>query len=496
MRALLIYPEFPNTFWSFKYALAFIRKSASTPPLGLVTVAAMLPQEWEMRLVDMNVAPLRAADLAWADCVFISAMTVQRESTVETIDRCKAAGLPVVAGGPLFTGEWEQFPQVDHLVLNEAEITLPPFLADLAAGKAQHIYRTGEFADMRETPIPRWDLANLKQYASLALQFSRGCPFDCEFCNITALYGHRPRVKDASQVVAELDLFYNLGWRGRVFFVDDNLIGNKRHLKEDLLPAIIEWRKGKAGMPFNTEASINLADDPVLLQLMVDAGFDTVFIGIETPEESSLAECNKKQNQGRDLIADVKKLQRAGLEVQGGFILGFDSDTHSTFQRQIEFIQRSGIVTAMVGLLQAPPATRLWERMVREGRLTGAASGNNVAALTNILPKMPLDALYAGYNAVLSHLYAPEHYYARVITFLREFRPPRVSEPIDREQVKALFRSIGRLGIAGKERLQFWKLLVWTLFRRPRLFPQAITLSIYGYHFRRLFEMQQVAAGD
>jgi len=218
MRALLIYPEFPNTFWSFKYALAFIRKSASTPPLGLLTVAAMLPQEWELRLVDMNVTPLRAADLAWADCVFISAMTVQRESAVETIDRCKAAGLPVVAGGPLFTGEWEQFPQVDHLVLNEAEITLPPFLADLAAGKAQHIYRTGDFADMRETPIPRWDLANLQQYASLALQFSRGCPFDCEFCNITALYGHRPRVKDASQVVAELDLFYDLGWRGRVFF--------------------------------------------------------------------------------------------------------------------------------------------------------------------------------------------------------------------------------------------------------------------------------------
>jgi len=496
MRALLIYPEFPNTFWSFKYALAFIRKSASTPPLGLLTVAAMLPQEWELRLVDMNVTPLRAADLAWADCVLISAMTVQRQSAVETIDRCKAAGLPVIAGGPLFTGEWEEFPQVDHLVLNEAEITLPPFLADLAAGKAQHIYRTGDFADMRETPIPRWDLANLQQYASLALQFSRGCPFDCEFCNITALYGHRPRVKDASQVVAELDLFYNLGWRGRVFFVDDNLIGNKRHLKEDLLPAIIEWRKGKTGMPFNTEASINLADDPVLLQLMVDAGFDTVFIGIETPEESSLAECNKKQNQGRDLIADVKKIQRAGLEVQGGFILGFDSDTHSTFGRQIEFIQRSGIVTAMVGLLQAPPATRLWERMVREGRLIGAASGNNVAALTNILPKMPLDALYAGYNAVLGHLYAPEHYYARVITFLREFKPPKVSEPIDREQIRALFRSIGRLGIAGKERLHFWKLLLWTLVRRPRLFPQAITLSIYGYHFRRLFEMQQAAAGD
>lgn len=494
MRVLLVYPEFPDTFWSFKRALEFIRKSASTPPLGLLTVAAMLPPEWELRLVDMNVTPLQDADLAWADCAFVSAMIVQRASTNEAIDRCKAAGLPVVAGGPLFTGEWEQFPRVDHFVLNEAEITLPPFLADFAAGRAQRLYTTDQFADMHTTPIPRWDLANLKQYATLAIQFSRGCPFDCEFCNITALLGHRPRVKTASQIVAELDLFYDLGWRGHVFFVDDNLIGNRRYLKEDLLPAIIAWRKGKTGMPFNTEASINLADDPVLLQLMADAGFDSVFIGIETPDESALAECNKKQNQGRDLVADVKRIQRAGLEVQGGFILGFDSDTQGAFQRQIDFIERSGIVTAMVGLLQALPATRLWDRMAHEGRLMGAASGNNVAALTNIMPKMPLDALYAGYNAVLSHLYAPEHYYERVITFLREFTSPKVTAPIDGEQIKALFRSVGRLGIAGKERLQYWKLVFWTLLRKPRLFPLAITLSVYGYHFRRLCELQQVTA--
>ncbi len=488
MKVLLLYPEFPNTFWSFKHALEFVDKSAGMPPLGLLTVAAMLPTDWELRLVDMNVSPLREADLVWADMVFVSAMIVQREATVAAIKQCKAAGLPVVAGGPLFTAEPDVCPDVDHLILNEGEITLPLFLADLAVGRAQRTYATDEYADMHVTPLPRWDLVDLKHYATTAVQFSRGCPFDCEFCNITALYGHRPRVKLASQIIAELDLFYRLGWRGRVFFVDDNLIGNRRYLREELLPAIIAWRKGKVGMPFNTEASINLADDAELMRLMVEAGFDEVFIGIETPEESSLAECNKKQNVGRDLVEDVKRIQRAGLEVQGGFILGFDSDTTSTFQRMTDFIQRSGIVTAMVGLLQAPPATKLWRRMEAEGRLTGDASGNNVDGATNILPKMPLDTLVAGYKAVLNHLYAPEHYYARAITFLREVKAPRFTIPLDGAYVRAFFRSVGRLGVVGKERVHYWKLFLWTLFRRPELFPIAITIAIYGYHFRLLAE--------
>ena len=496
MRVLLVYPVFPDTFWSFKHALEFVRKKAGAPPLGLLTVAALLPEPWEKRLVDMNVRALSDADIQWADMVFVSAMVIQRDSARQVINRCHSLGVKVVAGGPLFTIEPEEFADVDHLVLNEGEITLPQFLADLEQGEPQRLYTTDQFPDITQVPVPLWHLADLKSYETVSIQFSRGCPFNCDFCNVTVLLGHRPRTKTAEQIIAELDALYALGWRRGVFFVDDNFIGNRRVLKESVLPALIEWRRDKEGLTFNTEVSINLSDDPELMRLMSEAGFNTVFVGIETPNEDSLAECNKFQNKGRDLVESVKRLHRSGLQVQGGFIVGFDSDTPRIFQQQIEFIQRSGIVTAMVGLLQAPPATRLWERMVREGRLTGAASGNNVAALTNILPKMPLDALYAGYNAVLSHLYAPEHYYARVITFLREFRPPRVSEPIDREQVKALFRSIGRLGIAGKERLQFWKLLVWTLFRRPRLFPQAITLSIYGYHFRRLFEMQQAAAGD
>lgn len=492
MNILLLYPEFPDTFWSFKHALKFIRKRASNPPLGLLTVAAMLPPEWDKRLVDLNVRPLKDADLAWADYAFISAMTVQRESTHQVIARCKAAGLKMVAGGPLFTAEHEHFPDVDHFVLNEAESTLLPFLRDLEAGPARRVYTSDEFPDIQQTPAPLWELADLQRYATMPVQYSRGCPFDCEFCNITALFGHRPRVKNTAQVLAELNGLYRLGWRESVFFVDDNLMGNKKHLKSELLPALIAWRKGKSGMPFNTEISINLADDQDLMDLMFQAGFDAVFIGVETPADESLAECNKKQNLGRDLVADVKRIQRSGLQVQGGFIIGFDSDTPSIFQRQIEFIQKSGIVTAMVGLLQAPVGTRLYERLKHEKRLVGDFSGDNVDGATNIIPKMNLDVLKNGYRTVVDTLYAPKQYYARVKTFLKEYKAPHITIPLNSEYIRAFFRSILQLGILGKERLHYWKLFFWTLFRRPRLFPLAITFAIYGHHFRRVCDLHIV----
>jgi radical SAM superfamily enzyme YgiQ (UPF0313 family) len=489
MKILLLYPEFPDTFWSFKHALKFIRKRASTEPLGLLTVAAMLPQSWEKRLVDLNVRKLKDKDLAWADYAFVSAMVVQRESTHQVIARCKAAGLKVVAGGPLFTAEHKPFKDVDHFVLNEAEVTLPRFLRDLERGRARRIYTTTKAPDIRETPAPLWELVDLKRYATMSIQYSRGCPYDCEFCNITALFGHRPRVKTPEQILRELDGLYRLGWRESVFFVDDNLMGNKKHLKEELLPALIEWRKGKVGMPFNTEISINLADDERLMSLMFQAGFTAVFIGVETPDDVSLAECNKKQNLGRDLVEDVKRIQRAGLQVQGGFIIGFDSDTPTIFQRQIDFIQKSGIVTAMVGLLQAPIGTRLYERMKREKRLVGDFSGDNVDGATNIIPKMNLDVLQNGYRKVVDYLYAPKNYYARVRTFLKEYKPPKVTIPVAPEYIRAFFRSVVRLGILGKERVHYWKLCGWTLFRRPRLFPLAITLAIYGYHFRQVCDL-------
>ena len=488
MKVLLVYPEFPDTFWSFKHALKFVHKKAAQPPLGLLTVGAMLPKDWEVRLVDMNVTRLTERDLRWADYVFISAMIVQKASVNEVISRCKGVGVKIAAGGPLFTSEYDQFEEVDHLILNEAEITLPPFLEDLERGRPRHIYRTSDFADIKETPAPAWDLLDIKRYAAMSIQFSRGCPFNCEFCNVTTLFGHRPRIKDATQIIAELDAIYNQGWRGRVFFVDDNFIGNKRYLKKELLPALIDWRKGKKGVPLNTEASVNLADDGELMEMMVQAGFDTVFIGIETPDEGSLAECNKKQNKNRDLVQSVKTIQRAGLEVQAGFIVGFDHDTPSIFQRQVEFIQRTGIVTAMVGILQAPFGTPLYERLKREGRVLGDMSGDTDGT-TNIIPKMDPKLLKDGYRYIMSHIYSPRNYYQRVRVFLRDYKKPKINVPIDFQYVVAFFRANIRLGVIGKERFQYWKMLFWTLFRKPSMFPLAVTFAIYGYHFRKVAKL-------
>jgi len=488
MKILLTYPEFPNTFWSFKHALDFIKKKAANPPLGLITFAAMLPKDWDLRLIDTNVEPLTDNDILWADYVCISAMAVQHKSVDQIINRCHQLGRPVIAGGPLFTCEPGLFPTIDHLVLNEAEVTLSPFLKDLENGNARRIYSSEEYPDLRKTPVPRWDLLKLDNYASMSVQYSRGCPYNCEFCNVTTLLGHRPRTKVATQIIAELEALNNAGWKDNVFFVDDNLIGNRKALKTDLLPALIDWRKDNPRAQFYTEATINLADDDELIDLMTKAGFNKVFIGIETPDAQGLSECNKKQNNNRDMVADVKKMQRAGLQVQGGFIVGFDSDTPSIFQRQIDFIQQSGIVTAMVGLLQAIPGTKLYTRLKEANRLFGKISGDNVDGTTNIIPQMGHATLQRGYQDMLNHIYAPKYYYKRVRTFLREYKPLKIKSSLKFRDVKAFFLSIVKLGIIGKERLQYWQLIIWTIFRRPKLFPVAITMAIYGYHFRKIAE--------
>jgi len=489
LKVLLVYPKYPDTFWSFKYALKFISKKAANPPLGLLTIAAMLPEEWEKKLVDMNVTTLNDGDLEWADYVFISAISIQRESVKKVIAKCKRLGVKIVAGGPLFTTGYEDFEDVDHLVLNEAEITLPPFLEDLRSGCAKHIYTSKEMPDIKKTPIPLWELVSMKKYALMNIQYSRGCPFNCEFCDITLLYGHISRTKDKDQVVAELESLYSLGWRGGVFFVDDNFIGNKGELKREVLPAMIDWKdKRKHPFSFNTQVSINLSDDDELMQLMVKAGFDSVFVGIETPNEESLVECGKFQNKNRDLIACVKKIQKFGLQVQGGFIVGFDNDPPSIFEKQIKFIQKSGIVTAMVGLLNALRGTRLHQRLEKENRLLKDVSGDNTDCSINFIPKMRYETLINGYKKILKTIYSPNNYYERVSGFLKNYKPSQKKTFRFRfSYLGALFKSMLFLGIIGKERFHYWRLFFWTIFKRPRLFPLAITFSIYGFHFRKIF---------
>ena len=490
MNILFVNPVYPDTFWSFKHALKFVSKKASFPPLGLLTVAAILPSHWNKRLVDMNVQTLVDADLLWADLVFLGGMSIQEQSARTVIDHSHALGKRIVAGGPLFTARPDEFDEVEYLVLNEAEITLPLFLRDLKTGSPRHLYTTTAWADVRTTPAPLWNLARLKHYATLNVQYSRGCPFDCEFCDITVLNGRIPRTKTGPQLLKEFDNIYSSGWRSDVFLVDDNFIGNKTKLKKEILPALVGWmEQHKHPFTLSTEASINLADDEELMSLMRKADFDAVFVGIESPNEESLAECKKIPNKNRDLIQSVRRLQSNGLRVNGGFIVGFDSDPATIFQRMADFIQESGIVTAMVGLLNAPVGTRLYKRLMKEGRLLRVMSGDNTDCSMNFIPKMSYEALLNGYRSVLESIYTPKQYYARVKHFLRHYTLPHVKPfRLQSGYLKALAKSTVMLGLIGRERVQYWKLFFWSLFTRPRLFPLAITLSIYGFHFRKVFE--------
>lgn len=488
MNILMVYPTYPDTFWSFKHALKFVSKKASFPPLGLLTVASMLPEEWNKKLIDMNATNLKDEDILWADYVFLSAMSVQSESAKQVIDRCKKLNTKIVAGGPLFTSSSEYYDNVDYLVLNEAEITLPHFLIDLHEGKAEHIYTSDEWADIATTPLPLWDLISIDTYTSMNVQYSRGCPFDCDFCDITVLYGRIPRTKTKEQVIAELDALYYTGWRGPVFFVDDNFIGNKTKLKKEILPAIADWMaKRKNPFYLNTEASINLADDDNLMDLMVKAGFEAVFIGIESPNEESLIECNKNQNRNRDLISSIKKIQESGLEVQGGFIVGFDNDPPTIFEKLTNFIQESGIVTAMVGLLNAPKGTKLQKRLQDEGRLLNDFTGNNTDFSINFIPQMNSETLIEGYKKILNTIYSPKYFYERVMRFMKDFEPKKKKVfHLNPNYILALFRSIYKLGVIGEERIYYWKLFFWSLFRKPQLFSLAILFTIYGFHFKKI----------
>ena len=488
MRILLVNPQIPNTFWSYKKALRFIGKKASDPPLALITVAALLPAGWEQRLIDMNVTSLKTKDIKWADYVFIGGMSIQYDSFKQVVARCNESGVKVVAGGPMCTCSYEEIEGVDHFVLNEAEITLPLFLDDLAAGNPKRVYSAHEFPDIRNTPIPKWDLLEMEKYSSMDLQYSRGCPYDCEFCSITAMYGRKPRLKSPEQFIRELESLYATGWRGSVFIVDDNFIGNRKVLKEELLPALVDWAKSH-DHPFDyiTEASIELSDDEELMELMVQAGFRMVFVGIETPEEASLEECSKSQNRRRDMLKSVRIMQRRGLDVSGGFIVGFDHDSPATFNKQIQFIQQSGITTAMVGLLNALPLTRLADRLQRENRLVDASNGNNVDASLNFIPRMKPEILIEGYKTIIKTIYSPKVYFDRSVTFLNEYKKPDgAGRRVGATEIKAFLRALFHLGLIERGRRYFWKLMAHVLRNCPQNFPLAITLAVRGFHYRKV----------
>jgi radical SAM superfamily enzyme YgiQ (UPF0313 family) len=490
MKALLVYPEHPSqTYWSFSGSLPYIGRRASLPPLSLITLAAMLPEHWELRLIDMNVTPLRDIDLLWADVVLTSTMIVQAPSLADVVARCNRLGVPVAAGGPHPSISPERLTGVDHVFIGEAEGAIDAFIDDLEEGRARPVYRAGALPDINESPVPRFDLLDLQAYASMAVQHSRGCPFSCEFCDIWKLYGRRHRVKSPDRMTAEMDALYAAGWRGTVFFVDDNFIGNRRLAKRSLA-ALERWQE-EYGFPFQfyTEASVNLGSDEEMMRLMRDAGFNFVFLGIETPSTESLAGANKPVNANLDLLDAVRRIQAYGIEVSGGFIVGFDEDTADIFDRQIAFIRDAGIPTAMVGILIALEGTDLHERLRREGRLLGDSYGNNTHGFeANFVTRMPADRLAAGYKRVMHTLYDPtlHNYFDRCRRMLERLGPnPRFTHPVSTREVRACFRSLRAIFTRSYGR-QYLRFLLWCARYHPSRFPEAVRLGIKGFHFEAI----------
>jgi radical SAM superfamily enzyme YgiQ (UPF0313 family) len=488
LNALLVYPKFPDTYWSFRYALSFQGKRAAQPPLGLMTVGALLPTSWNKRLVDANVERLKDADLAWADVVLLSGMHVQHADLIATVKRCKARGLRTVVGGPITSSMPAAELFADHVIIGEGEDIIATLARELEAGTAQPVYQANERPSMEVSPLPDLSLIRMKRYSTMTVQYSRGCPFNCEFCNIIEIYGRRPRTKAVAQVLAELDQLYAAGWRGPLFIVDDNFIGHKVRVRE-LLAAMTEWSRAHA-YPFRfiTEASLNLSDDRDLLQAMKDAGFTCVFLGIETPDESSLVAAHKLQNTRRDLLESIAIIQEYGIEVMGGFILGFDSDREDIFDRLVDFIQQSAIPIAMVGLLQAMPGTQLFRRLAKEGRILHSGGGNNTDLELNFLPRMNSARLVEGYRSVMRRIYDCEAYYDRVREYLHRCRPQYRTQ-ITFGAVRALMLSVLRQGIYGKARLAYWRFVLTAATRYRRSFGSAMTLAVMGYHFQRMTEL-------
>ncbi len=488
MNVLLVYPEFPDTYWSFKHALPIEGKRSAYPPLGLLTIAAMMPAHWNKRLVDTNIRPLTDADLKWADVAMLSGMIVHKQELLDVLRRCRARGLPTIIGGPV-TNSVSELPQhADTVVYGEAEDLMQELIDDLEHGKTKPSYKAAELPGLDKTPLPDLSLINTKYYSAMPIQYSRGCPFNCEFCDIIEIYGRKPRTKTPGQIIAELDQLYDRRWRGSVFIVDDNFIGNKRKAKE-LLAVLADWnRSHRRPFSFFTEASVNLADDTELLEMMKDANFTRVFMGIETPVEESLKEAHKMQNTRKNMVESVRRIQGYGLEVMAGFIVGFDNDPEDIFDRQVQFIQESAIPLAMVGILLALPGTQLFRRLMKEGRILDEGHGDNMDLRLNFIPKMNAQKLIDGYRDILRRIYTPEAYYERVLRFLERYKAPNHRPRVFSDYI-ALVRSFIKQGVLGESRTSYWKFVMKAALHYRKTFDTAMTLAVMGYHFQTLTRM-------
>ena len=489
MRVLLIYPQFPKSFWSFEKVLALVDRKALLPPLGLITVAAILPQAWEFKLVDRNVGSIMEADWDWADLVILSAMIVQKQDFLEQIQEAKRRHKRVAVGGPYVTAlpDEAQAAGADYLVLDEGEITLPLLVDALQAGELHGLFRAnGDKPAVTDTPIPRFDLLDFRAYDNMSVQFSRGCPFQCEFCDIIVLYGRKPRTKTPAQLLAELERLYELGWQRAVFLVDDNFIGNKRNVKL-LLHELKEWMQGHSyPFRFHTEASVDLAKDPELIDLMVDCNFNAVFLGIETPDVESLSQTRKFQNM-RDSLADaVDIITRAGLRVMAGFIIGFDGEKVGAGDRIVQFVETTTIPTAFFSMLQALPDTALWHRLEKEGRLRNQEVMGNQTNLMNFVPTRPLEEIAGEYIDAFGQLYDPLVYLNRTYRHFLKLGAPRHKKglrKLDWVTIRALLVVCWRQGVLRKTRWQFW----WNGFRifryNPRVWDHYFATCALSEHF-------------
>ena len=495
MRCLLVYPEFQSaSFWNYREACRIKGARYPAAPLGLLTVAALLPPGWELRLVDRNVEDFDERLLDWADLVMVGGMIPQQPDHLAIIEKARARGKRVVSGGPDATNSPHLYRAADHLVLGEAESTLPLFLADLAAGRAGPLYRSAERADLTRSPVPRWDLVDVDRYAYVGLQWSRGCPFNCEFCDIIELFGRVPRLKQPGQVLGELDNLYRLGWRGSVDIVDDNFIGNQRAVA-GLLRDIIRWQE-EHGWPFEfgTEVSLNLADRPQLLELMRQAGFRVVFTGIETADQAALVKMGKLQNAKRDIRASVSKLHASGMMVMAGYILGLDGEGDDAADRIIELIDASAVPVDMVGLLFALPSTQLARRLAKEGRLPAhfevistGMGGDQCSEGLNFVTSRPKSQILRDYVRILRAIYSPAAYFDRVLRMALALghrgRKLSLGAGGQIKDAATFFRMIWNIGLRQRWGWRWWSLLGQVLMRNPRSIRYALWMATLYLHF-------------